>query len=297
MANYQTGGHHLPPLDYLEPESLTAACSLLSEYRGRAKLLAGGTDLVLNLKEGVIAPPYLVSLNRIPDLDDIDYDESGGLKIGARATHTSIATSPLVREKFPSLATACLKVGTPQVRNMGTIGGNISKAGPSQDTPPVLLTLDARIKLVSQEGERTVSVDDFFIAPFKTAMTETEILTEIQIPAPPPNSAADYRWLTKAAVADETLVGVAVLLALDSRKEICQDIRIGLCSVAPTAVRARKAEDALRGKRLEEGLFRKVAEIAASETSPRSRAEYRRRMTDVLTRRAITEVWHRSGGQ
>ena len=207
------------------------------------------------------------------------------------ATHESIAESPIIREEFGLLATACGKVGTPQIRNMGTIGGNICMAGPSQDTPPALLALDARLRLVGPSGERTVPVDEFFIAPFETILGHAEILTEIQIPSLPTASAGCYQWITKMSSVDETLVGVAVVMTADSADGICKDIKIGLCSVAPTPIRARRAEELLRGNKIEDRLVEQTAQVAAGETTPRSRADYRRKMTGILVKRAINETW------
>jgi len=263
----------------------------LSKYGDKAKVLAGSTDLVISMKKRQITPQYVVYIMGIPDLDNIQYSQEAGLRIGALATYRAIANSPIVREKFELLATACGKVGTPQVRNMGTIGGNICKGGPSQDSIPSLLVLAAKLKLISLRGERIVPIDEFLIAPFKTVLEEAELLTEIQIPTPPPRSAGCYKWLTKRTMVDETLVGVAVLMSRDSNNGLCSDIKIGLCSVAPTPVRARRAEEVLRGQKIDHGLIEQAAQVAADETRPRSRADYRRRMTRVLVERAINEVW------
>ena len=280
----------LPVFEYLAPSSVQEACSLLKTYRDRAKILAAGTDLLINMKKRKATPSYLVGLRNIPDLDYVSYDEANGLSIGALATFQAIADSRPVREKFGLLATACLKVGTPQIRNMGTIGGNVCNAGPSQDTAPCLLVLDAKLKLVSSEGERLVPITEFFTGPFKTVLRDDEILSEIQIDNPPPRSAGCYQWLTKRTVVDETLVGVAVLVTLARKDRVCTDIRLGLGSVAPTAMRARRAEEFLRGKAINDGLVKEASALAASETSPRSRADYRQKMTAILVRRAIKEA-------
>lgn len=280
----------LPKFEYLAPKTVEEACSLLQEHRGKAKVMAGGTDLLPKMKQRRIVPQYLIGLRGIPDLDDIVYSEAEGLRIGALATHRSIVDSPVINEKFGLLATACHKVGTPQIRNMGTIGGNICNAGPSQDAIPPLLALDAKLKLVGLQGERIIPLEDFLTGPFETVLDEAELLTEVQVPTPPPRSAGCYQWLTKITTGDETLVGVAALVVLDSGGGVLSDIRIALCSVAPTPIRARRAEDVLRGKRIEGGLVEEAAQVAAAETMPRSRADYRRKMTTVLVKRAINEV-------
>ena len=283
----------LKPFEYIEARTIEEAVQALSTHGSKAKVLAGGTDLLVSLKREQLTPQYVVYINDIPNLDYIQYDEKDGLKIGALATHSAIAESPIIRDKFGLLATACNKVGNPHIRNMGTIGGNLCQAGPSQDTPPVLLVLDARLKLVSLKGERVVPIDEFFIAPFKTALNEAELITEIQVPPPPPRSAGCYKWATKITEVDETLVGVAVLMSSESAGGACNEIKIGLCSVAPTSIRARQAEELLRGKVIEEKLVEEAAQVAAEEASPRSRADYRRLMTRVLVRQAVDEVWQK----
>ena len=249
--------------------------------------------MLISMKKRQISPQYIVSIKGITRLDYIYYSQENGVKIGDLATLQSIASSTINKGKFGPLSAAGIKIDMPQVRNMGTIGGNLCQAGPSQDTPPVLLVLDAKLKLVSLNGERLVPIDKFFIAPFQTALSETELLTEIQIPTPPPRSAGCYKWSTKITEVDETLVGVAVLISLDSTGGICNEIRIGVCSVAPTPIRTRRAEELLRGKRIEEKLVEEAAQVAADETRPRSRADYRRLMTRILVRQAINEAWQR----
>lgn len=283
----------LPKFDYFAPKIVEEACSLLSQYQGKAKILAGGTDLLVSMKKRDISPRYLINIKSIPGLDYIKYSQEDGLKIGALATLHSVACSPIIKERFTILARACNKIGTLQVRNMGTIGGNICNGGPSQDSTPALLVLQAKLKLVSSQGQRIIPIDQFFISPFKTVLGEAELLTEIQIPTPPPRSAGSYHWLTKINFDDETLVGVATLLEADRKGEFCKDVRIGLCSVAPTPIRARRAEDLIRGKKIDQSLVEQAAQVAADETKPRSRADYRRQMTSLLVKRAINEVWQR----
>ena len=283
----------LKPFEYFEPRTVNEALQALSDYSDKAKVLAGGTDLLVSMKKKEIAPQYIVYIKGIPELDYIKYSQEDGLRIGALTTHQSVADSPIVKDRFGLLATACNKVGSLQIRTMATIGGNICKAGPSQDSIPALLVLDAKLKLASLGGERVVPINEFFIAPFKTVLKETELLTEIQIPNPPPGSAGCYRWFTKATAVDETLVGVAVLMTSDSKSGFCKDIKIGLSSVAPTPIRARHAEELLKGKKIESELVAQASQVATDETSPRSRAEFRRRVTRILVEQAINEVWQK----
>lgn len=283
----------LPKFDYLAPKTINEACHLLSKYGGKAKIMAGGTDLLVSMRQKKITPSYVVNIKGIPKLDYIRFSQEHGLRIGALATLQSIATSPIIIEKFGLLQTACNKIGTTQIRNMGTIGGNICNGGPSQDSAPSLLVLDARLKVVSLQQERIVPIDEFFIGPFQTALDQTELLTEIQIPTPPPGSASCYQWLSKLNEVDETLVGVTVLMTADSTGNVCRDIKIGLCSVAPTPIRATRAEQMLQGQKIESKTIELAARIAAEETSPRSRAQYRREITSVLVKQAIVDVWQK----
>jgi len=281
----------LPRFEYSAPRTVEEACSLLSQYKGKAVVLAGGTDVLVEMKKRHIGPEYLIGIKSIPELDYIRYEEEDGLKIGALVTIQSVADSDVVRERFGLLATACKKIGTPQVRNVATLAGNVCMAGPSQDTPPVLLALGAQLKLVSIRGQRVVAMDEFYTGPFQNVLEEGELLTEIRIPTLPARSAGCYLWITKATEVCETLAGVAVVMTGDSTGESCEDIKIGLCSVAPTPLRARRAEEILRGNKIEDKAIERAAQVAAEEVMPRSRAEYRKRMTSVLTRGAIREVW------
>jgi CO/xanthine dehydrogenase FAD-binding subunit len=290
--------NYLPRLarfNYLEPGSIKEACVLLDKYRDRARVLAGGTDLLVSMKRGKISPDFLINIKRVPALDYIYHDkqENGLIRVGALSSLHSVASSPVINNEFGLLATACNKIGIPQVRNMGTIGGNICNAGPSQDSIPALLVLDARLRLVSLQGERIIPIDQFFVGPFQTALNDVELLTEIEIPKLPPRSDGCYRWLTKRTEADETLVGVAVLMSLDPTGNYCEDIKIGLCSVGPPGMRAKKAEVVLRDQAIGISCIEETAQVAASEAEPRSRANYRRQMTAILVKRSLSEVWQR----
>jgi len=280
----------LPGFDYLAPTSVKEACSMLEQHRGEVKVMAGGTDLLVSMKKREIRPKYVLSINKIPNMAYIAYTPENGMKIGARTALQVVADDPVVREKFGMLAAGCNKVGTPQVRNMGSIGGNICNGGPSQDSIPALLVLDARLKLVGLDGERIVPIETFFVSPFKTILADTEILTEIQIPPLKPETSGCYRWVTKISEEDETLSGVAVLLTLEPSSKICKEVKIGLTSIAPTPIRARMSEELLCGKEINESLINEVADAVAQEIRPRSRADYRRRMTRWLVKEAFNEA-------
>ncbi len=278
----------LPKFEYFAPTTVAEACTLLSKYGADAKVTAGGTDVIPGMKNRKSAPMYLIGLSKIAQLHEIKFDESKGLTLGALVTMQDIVDSPAIKQNFGALSAAAQKLGTPQVRNIATIGGNICNASPSADTIPSLISLDATLKLTSSGGERVVPITDFFQGPFTSIIKENELLTEISIPSLPPESAGCYKWVTKKTKVDETLVGVAALLVLDTKEGICNDIRLGLCSVAPTPMRAIKSEEILRGKKIDENLIRETAISVSMEVNPRSRADYRRKMTGVLVEEAIS---------
>jgi len=277
--------------EYFEPSTLSEAISLLAQYRGKAKILAGGTDLLIQMKQRNLTPEYLINIKNISELDYIKHNEDEGLKIGALVTHNSLVNSAVIQEKFGLLIEASLAVGSVQTRNRGTVVGNICNSSPSADTPPALIALDASFKLISIIGERIVKVEEFFRSPFNSVIKETELLAEIRIPNLPIHSGGSYLWLPKITAVDESLVGVGVLIVVDDLiHKTCTMARIGLGSVAPTPIRAKNAEEVLKGKRIEDIVCRQAAEVAANEASPRSRAEYRREMVKVFVKRALDKA-------
>jgi CO/xanthine dehydrogenase FAD-binding subunit len=280
----------IPRFEYFRPSSVEDACSLLQKYRADAKILAGGTDLFVKMKKKELSAKVVISLKYIQGLDEIQWDDTEGLKIGPLVTHGAIANHPVIKEKIDFLAETCLKVGTHQVRNMGTLVGNLCNASPSSDVAAPLLTLGARVKLVSIYGERIVPINEFFVAPFETLASAEEIVAEIQVPNPGHCAAGSYQYLHKASSVGETVAGAAVLLVMDEERLVCREARIGLCSVGPTPLRALAAEEVLKGKRVESNLIKEAARVAADQTQPRSRAWYRREMSNVLVERAILEA-------
>jgi CO/xanthine dehydrogenase FAD-binding subunit len=283
----------LPILEYVAPKSLKEALSFISRYGVRTKIFVGGTDLVPKLKRREIGTPeYLLDIKHIPDLDYINYNLESGLKIGAQASIRSIENSPVIREKFNVLFEAAGSMASVQVRNRGTIAGNICNAVPSADSAPALLTLDALLKLVSSQGERTVNINDFFTGPSTTVLKSDEIVTEIQIPSQPASARGRYIKLTPRSAMDLAVVGVAVQILADCGT--CNEIRIALGAVSPTPMRAKKAENFLKGQGLTPDIIRKAAEIAGTECNPitdhRASKEYRCEMVEVLTKRAINDA-------
>jgi len=286
----------LRPFEYIEAESVDDAVELLARYGADARVIAGGTDLVISMKKRELAPKYLIAIGHLPELSFLELDPDGALRVGPLSTHAVVGRSPLVKEHFEMLATASNEVGTPQVRNMGTIGGNVCKAGPSQDTPPVLIALEAILTLKGPRGARTVPMGEFCTGPFCTILSPDEVLTEIRIPPLPEGSAGCYKWCTKITSVDETLAGAGVVLTLNA-DGTCRDVRIGLGSVAPTAIRARQAEDMLRGTKLDPEEVAAAAETAFTECMPRSRAGYRRHMVRVMVKDAVNELKDKITGE
>ena len=286
----------LPRFEYLQPKTVKEACSLLSQYKGKAKIIAGGTDLVPTLKRREAVAEYLIGLKGIPGLDYIEYSEKDGLRFGALATLDAIETSSIVKEKFNPLFQAVYSMASPQVRRRGTVGGNLCNAAPSADTAPALIALGAKLKLVSPRGERTIPLEGFFTGPGETVLGEGELVVEVQVPNMPPHSGGVYLKHMIRRAMDLALVGVATVITLEDGA--CKDAKIVLGAVAPTPIRASKAEKVLKGKVLGDGLIAQAAKEAAGEARPisdiRSSLEYRREMVEVLTRRAVKQAWDRA---
>ena len=277
---------------YLSPKSVEEAISLFSKYGDKAKVISGGTDLLVQMKHNNLLPDYLISVSNIRDLDYIKYDQAEGLKIGALTTIGVIANSELIKGKFSVLAQGAGLLGTPAIKNQGTIGGNLCNAAPSADIAPPLIVLGAMAKFVGADGERIIPVEDFFAGPGVTIMKHHQLLLEIQIPNPRLHSGGAYIKQTRGRGPDLAIVGVAAFVVMD--RETIGDVKIALGAVAPTPVRAKKAEGILRGKKLDDKLLEESSQAASSESKPiddvRSSADYRRRLVGVLTKRAVLQA-------
>lgn len=288
----------LPNFEILEPKTVKEACALLAKHKDQAKVIAGGLSLLLFLKEKLIEPEYLVSIRGIKSLDYIRHDAKKGLRIGALTTHRSIENSKVIREKFPLMTEAFSQIGFIRSRNVGTIGGNLCHADPRQDPGPALLAMNARVKAVDPKGTRTIQLQNFFVNYYETALRPDEILTEISIPKSPPRTGGTYvRFCTRTS-GDTPVVSVAAMVTLDPKKEVLQDVRIGLGAVAPTAIRPMKAEALLKGKRYSENLLEEAGKLAAEETDPvedlRGSEQYKREMVAVLVKRGIRAAAERA---
>ncbi|MEE9420713.1 MAG: FAD binding domain-containing protein, partial [Desulfatiglandaceae bacterium] len=274
------------------------AISLFAGHGEEAKYIAGGTDVMVKIKGGKISPKYLVSLRHIQGLDQITYRE-GELRIGAMATHRMLELSPVIRKEFPILLDAVENIGSVQIRNVATIGGNIVNAVPSADGAIPLITLGAEIRIRGPKGERTMALEDLFIGPGQTLLEPGEILLEFVIPKLPPRTGGAYRKHTRRAAMELPILGVAVLVSLEDDMKTCSQARIGLGVLAPTPIRAKNAEAVLKGQELDDEILRKAGNAAGKECkardSVRGEAWYRRDMVEVLVPRMARVAMQRAG--
>jgi aerobic carbon-monoxide dehydrogenase medium subunit len=281
--------------EYLEPTSMQQALEWLNTHRGRARVLAGGTDLYLRLRKGVFLPDYVIDLKRVPSLDSITPNRGGGVQIGPTTIQDDIARSSLIQQLYPALAEAASWVGSVQTRNRATVVGNVCNASPAADTAPALLSYGAQVKIASAQGERTLPLEEFFVGPGRTALQDNELVAEIILPAPQPHSGAAFFRRTRTAM-DIAVVCGAALLQLSNGT--CQNARIALGAVGPIPLRATRAEAALRGQMLTDQVVADASRIASEEARPiddvRSTAEYRREMVRVLTGRSLRQAMERA---
>ena len=274
--------------EYLMPATVDEAISLLVSHGERARYISGGTDVMVKVKEGKIHPHYLVSLRRLQGLDRIAYRD-GELRIGATVTHRMLELSPVIKKHFPILIDAVTHIGSVQIRNVATIGGNIVNAVPSADGAIPLITLGSRIRIRGPKGERSMALEDLFIGPGQTLLETGEILLEFVIPPHPPGTGAAYVKHTRREAMELPLLGVAVLISLAEDMVTCTGARIGLGVLAPTPMRAKNAETFLKGRELTEEVLKRAGKAAAEECkardSIRGEAWYRRDMVEVLVPR------------
>jgi len=271
---------------YYSPKTVAEAVSILSKLDGKAKVLAGGTDLVPEMKQRVTTPESIINIKNIPGLAYIREDAEG-LKLGALTTIEDIKESDLIKKKCLSLYEAATKFGTPQVRNMATIGGNICRSAPSADMAPPLLVFDAEVKLVGAKGERKVLLEDFFTGSGQNVLKQ-ELLTGIIIPKKGGKYGTAFDKKRRSS-ADLAKLNCAVKITVSGGR--CDDIRIALGVVADKPIRAKKAEQAIRGKSISDEVIeeaaQKVVEDISPRTSARSTAWYRTEVSKVLVRRLI----------
>ena len=285
--------------EYHAPTSLNEAISLLQEHGEAARPLAGGTDLVVQMKEKATkfaAPSHIVSLLRVPELSGVSFSESEGLRIGAGATMSQVADSPIIRERYRAIAEGAALVGSIQTMNMATVGGNLCNAAPSADIAPPLLAFEAEAVIVGPSGRRKLALEEFFLGPGKTALAADELLAEVRVSLPPPGTGSAYDRHTPRKQMDIAVVGVAAALTMAGER--IERARVALGAVAPTPVRAPQAEAALEGQAPSDELFARAADVSAAECSPiadlRGSAEFRRHIVRVMTKRMLREALDRA---
>jgi carbon-monoxide dehydrogenase medium subunit len=278
--------------EFHEPQSIAEASRLLVSHGDRCRMVAGGTALMLVLRQRIVSPSHLISLAKIRELRGIVYDESEGLRIGALTVHAEIARSPVVRLHFPMLADMASRLANPQVRNQGTLGGNLCFGDPATDPPSCLMALDARAVLSNASGSRVMKLEEFIVDYYQTALRPDEVLSEIRIPPPHFNTGYHARFLRTAAE-HRPLVNLA--LSAHQDHDQCHDLRmvVGAATAKPT--RLVRAEALLRNKRITRSDVIEAAELAAADVDPisdtRGDASFRREMVRVVARRTIEHVF------
>ena len=282
--------------EFFEPKTVEEASDLLIQYGGEAELLGGGTDLIIGMKERTMTPKYVISLEYVPYLTGVAYDDYMGLWVGAMTKMRAIERSSIVRERYTALAEGAEEVGSIQIRNLATLGGNIAHGSPAADTAAALLALDARVEIVSREGNREVPIADFFLGPGQTALQTGEILKGFSMSPRPANSGSQYLKHKIRQVMDLAFVGVATSVSLNNGA--VADTKIGLAAVAPKPIRATDAEAIISGNSVSDEILQQAAGAAAAQSSPisdlRCTAEHRREIVAALTKQTAATALARA---
>jgi aerobic carbon-monoxide dehydrogenase medium subunit len=282
--------------EYLRPETVSEAITLLREHGEGAKILSGGQSLIPMMKIRLARPEYIIDINRLADLQYIK-EEGGFLKIGGLTREADLEASSLIRSKYPIILDTAASIADPQVRNLATVGGNLAHGDPANDHPATMLALGAEVIATGQGGERTIPISNFFLSVFTTALEHGEILTEIRLPIPPAGSGGAYFKLERK-VGDFATVGVAAQVTLDSAG-VCLWAGIGLTNVGATPIKATRAESSLIGQILDQQKINQAAQLAAEGAEPssdlRGPAEYKVSMVRELTKRALVRARDRAG--
>jgi aerobic carbon-monoxide dehydrogenase medium subunit len=282
-----------PPFEYEVPKTLPEAIGLLDRHAD-AKILAGGQSLLPMMKFRLASPGLLIDINRINGLDYIREDD-GYLKIGALTREAELDRSDLLHRRYPLLADTCRLIADPTVRNLATIGGNLSHADPANDHPAAMLAYAAQVTASGPRGSRVIPVQDFFVGPFESALAHNELLTEICIPIAQPGDTGAYQKMERR-IGDFAVAGVAVQLHLDAQK-VCTKAGIGLTNVGLTPIKALEAEQCLVGHRIDDSFIHEAAQLAGEAADPqadqRGSEEYKRSLVRSLTVRALRSALSR----
>lgn len=282
--------------EYYLPRAPEEALILLNQLGSKAKVLAGGTDLLLLVKDKIIRPEYMIDINQIAEFKGITYEPGAGMMIGAATKIAEVECNAIIREKYYALHQAAGELGSVQVRNMATLGGNSCNASPAAETPTPLVALGARVVLRSLAGERELSLADFILGNRETALAQGEMLTKFILPEPAPRSASRYAYLGLREAMEIDVVNMAVYLALAEDCRTIEDLRLVMGSVAPRPLLSINAPAVLGGMEFSSALAEKAAEAAANEARPisdlRGSAQYRREMVKVLARRLLQNTFY-----
>ena len=285
----------LRPFEYVEPASVAEASRFLAEHPEDARIYAGGTSLLLLMKQGIVRPDYLVNIKRIPGLRYIE-NGSDTIRIGALTTHHDLEVSPVIREQLPAIAELEPQVANIRVRSTGTIGGNLGFAEPLTDLPPLLIALDARVKVADPNSERVFALEELFAGYYETTLQAHELITEVQVDRIKPGWG--FRYLRFSVGSDKPAVGCAVGVRVDPASGKCVEARCVLGCVAPTPLRIREAEAVLQGNPYRADIAAEAGRLAAEACSPlddlRGSAEYKRAMVGVLVGRAVQDGFRRA---
>jgi carbon-monoxide dehydrogenase medium subunit len=278
---------------FLEPASVQEASRMLADHGEGARLFAGGTALLLLMRQRIVTPSHVINLGAVPGLDGIRHDDRDGLTIGALARIADIAEHPAVVAKYPMLAHMARQVANPQIRNMATLGGNLCYGDPASDPPACLMALGARVRAVRGREERVIELDAFYTDYYENALAPDEVLAEIRVPPSPAGGVGAYTRFLRTPAEHRPLVGVGVFARWGNG--VCEDVRIAVGASTPVPTRLRRAEDFLRGQRVTREVLEEAAHLGAAEVTPladfRGSAEYRRDMVRVLVRRTAETVF------
>ena len=286
----------LPQFTHLRPADLREASAMLLELPGESRVLAGGTDLLVRMKLRRQVPRYLINLKKIAGLNGVNHEPGGGLTIGPLTTLEALKSSVAVRKIYPVLHDAVSRMGTLEIRNCGTVGGNLCNASPAAETIPPLLLLGATLDLVSRDTQRSVALKDFLVGPGCTQLARGELLGAIRVPEPEQGSFGAYEKHSLRRM-DLAVVGAAALLAMDG--PLCRWAKLVLSAVGPTALHVHRAEALLSGQEISEAGIQAAARVAAEEIRPQAdlhgSVEQKREMAAALTERVLRRALERSG--
>jgi carbon-monoxide dehydrogenase medium subunit len=286
----------LPKFDYLAPQTLQETLELLEKHGQDARLLAGGTDLIVTLRARELRPRSVINIKGVKELHGLSYDEKNGLNVGAAVTLNELIRHENISANYPVLIEAIGTIGDYQIRNRATLVGNICNASPAADSAPALLILDATVNIASQKSKRSIPIGEFFAGVKRTVLAKNELVTSINVPAPPKGSAGSYLKARRTVGEDLCVVGVGGLATPNGKTS--KKLRLAYSSVAPTPVRAFEAEKVFESTRPLDQLLEQAMPIVRKTVSPisdvRGGKEYRMNLVEVLTKRLVRRLWEAS---